>query len=104
MSPPNIFSQFYYRSKSAILEVPERFSSPSPDRLAFLTSDESQEARGSSNETAEGVDSFPNTFLASSENGFVMSQSGEMPWTCTVPGGLGALEWTDDKRRVGDCR
>jgi len=90
--------QFCHRPKLAIHEIPERFSSPSPDTLAFLMSDDSQDsdARGSSDPTAEMVHTLPNTFLASSENGFVMSRSGddaEASWTCTVPGGLGSLQW-----------
>ena len=35
-----------------------------------------------------------NQFLAASENGFVMSQSGEAAWTCDVVGGSAALEWS----------
>lgn len=86
--------QFCYRPKSAILRIPERFSFTSPDTLAFITCDEPQEidACGSSVK----VDMLPHTFLASSENGFVMCRSGdeaEETWTCTVPGGLGSLEW-----------
>ena len=98
MSLLTIFFQFCHRPKSAVLEIPKRFSSPSPHTLAFLTADESQDidARGSSEQTAEALHMLPNTFLASSENGFVMSRSGadtEATWTCTVPGGLGSLQW-----------
>ena len=92
------FFQFCHQPKSAIREIPERFSSPSPNTLAFLTSDDSQEihAHGFSEQAAETMHTLPNTFLASSENGFVMSRSGdeaEASWTCTVPGGLGSLQW-----------
>lgn len=44
----------------------------------------------------ETVQVLPNTFLASSENGFMLSRPGvdDSAWRCTVPGGIASLEWS----------
>ncbi|KAF9468745.1 hypothetical protein BDZ94DRAFT_1246177 [Collybia nuda] len=88
--------QFFHRPKSG-LEIPKRFSSASPKTLAFIVSPESSPKINDDPETDEISHLLPDTFLASSENGFVMSRSDgkvEPAWACTVPGGLASLEWS----------
>ncbi|KAF8650341.1 hypothetical protein AX16_005282 [Volvariella volvacea WC 439] len=45
--------------------------------------------------TNRNFDYLMDTFLAGSENGFMLSRKLEAPWLCTVPGSLASLRWGD---------
>jgi hypothetical protein len=91
----------YHRSTSVATEIPMRYLQPQPDRktLAFIASSldmpPEMVQQGSGN---DAICFLPDTFLASSENGFSLSRSrngvSEPAWRCTVAGGLAGLEWS----------
>lgn len=68
------------------------FAVAPPDLVATAASD-----------SAETV-VLEDTFLAASENGFVLDRCGidgkadEHPWTCKVPGGVVELQWGEGRR------
>ncbi|RDB16060.1 hypothetical protein Hypma_003478 [Hypsizygus marmoreus] len=90
--------QFFHRPKSTIVKAPTRSSLSSINSIQFLTAPETTlEANTDQAEETESVKIISNTFLASSENGFIICRSdhdeAETAWTCTVPGGVATLEW-----------
>ena len=94
--------KLYHRSKSMSAEVPARYMQPLLNQrtMAFIAS--SSDVPAGITQSHDGVDEavrlLPDTFLASSENGFSLSRSqggvSEGAWKCTVPGALTALEWS----------
>jgi len=89
------FLQFFHCPRPAVLDIPLN-SDPKINGFQFLTSQEPSSGAGSRPFNVEDSDMeiISNQFLAASENGFVMSQSGEAAWTCNVVGGSAVLEWS----------
>jgi len=91
-------NKLYHRPISVATEIPTRYLQPQPNKksLAFVaaSSDMPLEIHGSGD---DAIRLLPDTFLASSENGFSLSRSwdgvSESAWRCTVTGGLASLEW-----------
>lgn len=89
--------QLCHRSVGASTELPRSLLEGNPQRqtLTFLTSlsdvapDRLTQTKGQGN-----IQVFENTFLASSENGFILNRVDERStWRCTVGGGLTTLTW-----------
>lgn len=112
--------QFLHRPKSASIQIPPQFlsttyessssSSPLPASahrtFGFLACPEAPYSPpestdgGQSHAADETVQIISDTFLASSENGFILSRpetgsdgEGEAAWNCSAPGGLATIEW-----------
>lgn len=91
-------NELYHRPISVATAIPTSYLQPQPNKnsLTFVTasSDMPPEICGSGDEV---IHLLPDTFLASSENGFSLSRSddgvSESAWRCTVAGGLASLEW-----------
>ncbi|THH19213.1 hypothetical protein EW146_g1907 [Bondarzewia mesenterica] len=93
-----------HRSKHAPIKLPSSFLTPSsaadeipPRIIAFMTSaSDSLTDHSTPTEGPEDVQVYPNVFLASSENGFILSRFeddfAEATWKCTVAGGVARLE------------
>jgi hypothetical protein len=81
-------------------EVPARYMQPLLNQrtMAFIASSSDMPAEITQLGDDKAVRLLPDTFLASSENGFSLSRSqggvSEGAWKCTVPGALTALEWS----------
>ncbi|KAJ7212274.1 hypothetical protein GGX14DRAFT_448494 [Mycena pura] len=96
---PGARVQFFHRPKSTTVTIPQGMTNHSNLRqtLGFVVCPEMRhyEHHDGSADDIEHV--LPNTFLAGSESGFIVSRvqngTGESPWTCSIPGGLATLSW-----------
>ena len=107
----NLF-QFFHRPRSSLITLPNLKAKEitpnvqpqpiSPSSLIFLTTNEvDSHVEEVSSSSSEPVFRVQNTFLACSENGFVLNQgqnsfgtkSGSATWSCKIPGGLAQLRW-----------
>jgi hypothetical protein len=95
-------NKLYYSPIATSPKIPMKYTQPRPNlrTLAFISSssdippDEPHLKAGG----GEDVRLLPDTFLAASENGFLLSRNqegiSEGAWRCTVAGGLAGLEWS----------
>lgn len=97
--------QVFHRSKDTPIKVPSSFLQPHSmsNTLAFLTCSHDVDLESGADTSLaaiEDVQVYPNTFLAGSENGFVLRRAGTGEkdksgrWSCTVPNGLVSLTWS----------
>lgn len=97
--------QIFHRSKNTPIQVPSSFLQPHSmsNTLAFLTCSHDidlESGADTSLDATEDVQVYPNTFLAGSENGFMLRRPGigekdkSGRWSCTVPNGLVSLTWS----------
>lgn len=104
-SPLPTMIQIFHRSKDTPIIVPSSFLQPHSmsNTLAFLTCSHDidlESGADTSLDATEDVQVYPNTFLAGSENGFVLRRAGTGEkdksgrWSCTVPNGLVSLTWS----------
>jgi hypothetical protein len=59
--------------------------------LSFVTAPQCESALAGQGEDTVTV--LEDTFLAASENGFMLSREDEMTWTCVTPGAQARLAW-----------
>ncbi|KAF8073476.1 hypothetical protein FPV67DRAFT_749080 [Lyophyllum atratum] len=83
---------FFHRPKSAKIEVPATKRPDIASAMRFLTCTETS-LDAVDDEMGE-VQTLQDTFVAASENGFLLSRPQEKVWTCTVPGSVASLEWS----------
>ncbi|TFK69551.1 hypothetical protein BDN72DRAFT_840280 [Pluteus cervinus] len=94
----NATVQFFHKSGAKPVDILQRSKTSSlPSGLSFIASEESTGAVAHSGSSLPGQDEvqrLENTFVAASENGFVLSRREEAPWLCAVPGSVASLEWS----------
>jgi len=64
------------------------------DTLAFVASPQAGiNATAVADKEGDDVTVLEDTFVAASENGFMLRRGGEVTWTCTAPGAQASLTW-----------
>ncbi len=77
---------FYYPKDAA---APPH--APARNTLTFVSAPQSEASFAGQGEDTVTV--LEHTFLAASENGFVLSRDAEIAWTCIAPGAQARLAW-----------
>ncbi|KAF7299161.1 FIST domain-containing protein [Mycena indigotica] len=81
--------QFFYRPKTTTAEVAATLSRGT---FSFTTVPEALLGHNAEEEVADLE--LPDSFLAGSEKGFLVSRGKETPWTCSIPGSSAVLHWS----------
>jgi hypothetical protein len=80
---------FYYPKDAAAPTAPPHAAAR--NTLTFVSAPQPEASLAGQGEDTVTV--LEHTFLAASENGFVLSREAEMAWTCIAPGAQARLAW-----------